>query len=174
MFVSSTDGYCTIITFDDEEIGIPYLPKDEILDSPVKTNSKIIEKTSPSSSSVSSKSEEPVSMDTDTCSSDLKLVLETSNDEESNEGSNKTTKENSPKNFSDAIPASTNRGTVPNAVQKKDTSIKDSNQLNEVKQNGSIDEQSNSKIQTPVMSIKSASGQPRRIQITTLSLNKPS
>lgn len=113
-------------------------------------------------------------MDTDTCSSDLKLVLETSNDEESNETPKKTPSEKSPKNFSDVIPASTNKGTVPSVIQKEDTSNNDDNQLNEVKQNGNIDDQSKSKTQTPVMSIKSASGQPRRIQITTLSLNKPS
>lgn len=73
LLVSSTDGYCTIITFDDGELGVPY-------SEPVKENSEDKSvKSSPSASPVSSRSEDPVLVDSD--SADLNLVLETSTDD---------------------------------------------------------------------------------------------
>lgn len=142
LIVSSTDGYCTIVTFDKEELGIPYIE-------PVK---EIEKSSSPSASSVSSKSEEPVVMDTD--SEDLKLVLETSIDDVQLAASPVT------------------KGT------KTDQSDRPASENGEKNQSTEADKNSENK-KTPAapstgLTIKSASGnqKSRRIQLITLSSNK--
>nr|XP_022291459.1 chromatin assembly factor 1 subunit B-like isoform X1 [Crassostrea virginica] len=80
LLISSTDGYCTFIRFGDDELGELYTDVKVQDSSEVKAEKSTSEKSSPTASSVSSKSEEPVVMDMDTSSGELNLILETTND----------------------------------------------------------------------------------------------
>lgn len=137
LLVSSTDGYCTIITFDEGELGVPYIDTVKEL-----TEDKSV-KSSPSESPVSSRSEDPVTMDTD--SADLNLVLETSNDDIQN-GSSPAVKEiKTDKSETLGDKTSANNQSTPAAIPSSGLTIRSA----------------------------SGNNQPRRIQFVTLSSTKP-
>lgn len=150
LFVSSTDGYCTMVVFDEGEIGEVYVPEET--SHPLMTDSKNEKQPSPAPSSNSSRSEDPLIMETDSCSSDLKLVLETSSDD-------------LPKD-SEVVTSLT--------VDKVSQSVQiDSVQVDNNKSSTAPVQADSNKPKTPIsgLNIRSSSG--RRIQLTTLSLNKP-
>ncbi|XP_033739407.1 chromatin assembly factor 1 subunit B-like [Pecten maximus] len=145
LFVSSTDGYCTMVVFDEGEIGEVYVPEEasdpSALDSTsVNTKEEKQSQPSPAPSSNSSRSEDPITMETDSCSSDLKLILETSNDDLPKDCQDDSDVVTPVDKVSPSAPS------LPADGDKPKTSISGLN-------------------------IRSSSG--RRIQLTTLSLNKP-
>lgn len=176
LLISSTDGYCTFIRFGEDELGELYTEVKvtdssevkEANSSEVKEEKMTTEKSSPTASSVSSKSEEPVIiMDTDTSSGDLNLILETTDDATSPVVTehNQKDSENSAKTDSiNAKGAKTPSGmeTTPSGNRKSES------------------RQENSSTPTGVKTVPEAgskgtpSGQPRRIQFITLSNGKAS
>ncbi|XP_021360703.1 chromatin assembly factor 1 subunit B-like [Mizuhopecten yessoensis] len=151
LFVSSTDGYCTMVVFDEGEIGEVYVPE-EVSDPSDSTGVDVKDEKrsqpSPAPSSNSSRSEDPMIMETDSCSNDLKLILETSNDDLPKDCVDEE------KLNSDVVASQTVEKVLPSAPTSQPDMDKD-------KPKPSI----------AGLNIRSSSG--RRIQLTTLSLNKP-
>ncbi|XP_062599442.1 chromatin assembly factor 1 subunit B-like [Saccostrea cucullata] len=166
LLVSSTDGYCTFIHFDKDELGELYtetkVESSEVKEEKEKTPS---EKSSPTASSVSSKSEEPVIMDTD--SGDLNLVLETTNDATSpivtTQNQTDMSENSAKKDANDSIKASTPSDvqTTPLGPGKEGT-----------RQQNSSTPSAMSKSEAGAKG--TPTGQPRRIQFITLSSGKAS
>ncbi|KAL5010500.1 hypothetical protein ScPMuIL_012805 [Solemya velum] len=140
LIVSSTDGYVSMVTFEEGELGTPYKPEiqtdtEEKLQKNPQPDQNNSEKILKNGDPLEGGSDKHVAMETDTSTSDLHLVLEMSDD-------NLSEKPNS---------------SVTETDQKPNTSAV----------------RTDATTKPAPLNFRSSSGQPRRIQLTTLSLIKP-
>ncbi|XP_041351342.1 chromatin assembly factor 1 subunit B-like [Gigantopelta aegis] len=178
LVISSTDGYCSVVMFEPGELGVIYQNKETGSSIPDTTKSADSEqKIAVSPDKNSSSCESP--METEPDHTELHLALEDSND-----ASPKTNKkhgapsnrETSPKNSKDQhITTMSNSSPMPVPPSVGNTTSKDSSSNS----GGSVDGGCSNGLKplgppsSGGLNVKSATGQHRRIQLTTISLLKP-